>query len=119
MMQRLLPEKLLGTVADAIELRALTQALDLRMAQALQGLAPRRKKLDARRDAEAYRDVGPPRLRSRELDLLRIDDAGLSEAPKRPQGAALLGYTRGAAQPYRQWTGRCDHGPGRGEEGGV
>src|SRR3546814_13235731 len=38
MMQRLLPEKLLGTVADAIELGALTQALDLPMAPAPQAL---------------------------------------------------------------------------------
>ena len=46
MMKRLLPERLLGTVADAIELGALTQALDLRMAEALDGLAPRRRRLD-------------------------------------------------------------------------
>ena len=37
-MQRLLPGALLETVADAIELGALTQALDLRMAKAAKGI---------------------------------------------------------------------------------
>src|SRR5689334_11544310 len=41
-MQRLLPATLLETVAGAIELGALTQALDLRMAERLQRIAPRR-----------------------------------------------------------------------------
>src|SRR3546814_10424060 len=83
MMQRLLPEKLLGTVADAIELGALTQALDQRMAQALQALAPRRKKLDAALYAEAYREVGLPRLRSHQIDLIRSVGSGFgrSEEP--------------------------------------
>ncbi|MDN5783007.1 MAG: hypothetical protein L0H23_13465, partial [Luteimonas sp.] len=71
MMQRLLPEKLLGTVADAIELGALTQALDLRLAQALQALAPRRKKLDDALYARAYREAGLPRLRAHQIDLIR------------------------------------------------
>ena len=47
MMQRLLPSALLSTVADAIELGLLTHAFDLRMAQRLQTLAPRRRRLDA------------------------------------------------------------------------
>ena len=54
-MQRLLPGALLETVADAIELGALTQALDLRMAQRLQWLAPRRRALDMALYGEAYR----------------------------------------------------------------
>src|SRR3546814_7750572 len=98
MMQRLLPEKLLGTVADAIELGALTQALDLRMAQALQALAPRRKKLDAALYAEAYREVGLPRLRSHQIDLIRSVGSGFGTALKLPGVAALLAFSRGPAK---------------------
>src|SRR3546814_19123951 len=80
MMQRLLAEKLLGTVADAIARGALTQALDLRMAQVLQALAPRRKKLDAALYAEAYREVGLPRPRSHQSDLIRSVRPGFGKA---------------------------------------
>lgn len=98
MMQRLLPEKLLGTVADAIELGALTQALDLRMAQALQALAPRRKKLDAALYGQAYREVGLPRLRARQIDLIRSVGSGFGRALKLPGVAALLAFSRGPAK---------------------
>lgn len=98
MMQRLLPEKLLGTVADAIELGALTQALDLRMAQALQALAPRRRKLDEALYAEAYREVGLPRLRSHQIDLIRSVGGGFGRALKLPGVAALLAFSRGPAK---------------------
>src|SRR3546814_10378999 len=98
MMQRLLPEKLLGTVADAIELGALTQALDLRMAQALQALAPRRRKLDAALYAEAYREVGLPRLRSHQIALIRSVGRGFGKALKLPGVAALLAFSRGPAK---------------------
>ncbi|GAA3919440.1 FFLEELY motif protein [Luteimonas lutimaris] len=98
MMQRLLPEKLLGTVADAIELGALTQALDLRMAQALQTLAPRRKKLDAALYGEAYREVGLPRLRAYQIDLIGSVGSGFGRALKLPGVAALLAFSRGPAK---------------------
>lgn len=74
MMQRLLPAALLKTVADGIELAALTHALDLRMAEALQGLAGRRRGIDAALYARAYREVGLPRLRARQIAL--IDEVG-------------------------------------------
>ena len=98
MMQRLLPEKLLGTVADAIELGALTQALDLRMAQALQALAPRRKKLDEALYAKAYRETGLPRLRAHQIDLIRRVGGGFGRALKLPGVAALLAFSRGPAK---------------------
>ena len=47
MMQKLLPAALLKTVADGIELAALTHALDLRMAEALESLGGRRRSIDA------------------------------------------------------------------------
>ena len=98
MMQRLLPEKLLGTVADAIELGALTQSLDLRMAQALQGLAPRRKKLDVELYGEAYRAVGLRRLRARQIDLIHGVGSGFGKALRLPGVAALLAFSRGPAK---------------------
>lgn len=98
MMQRLLPEKLLATVADAIELGALTQALDLRMAASLQALAPRRRKLDESLYAEAYRDVGLPRLRAHQIDLIRRVGGGFGRALKLPGVAALLAFSRGPAR---------------------
>lgn len=45
-MQRLAAADVLETLADAIELGALSHAFDLRMAEALERLAPRRKTLD-------------------------------------------------------------------------
>lgn len=98
MMQRLLPDKLLDTVADAIALGALTQALDLRMAQALQGLAPRRRKLDATLYGQAYRAVGLPRLRARQISLIRSVGGGFGRALKLPGVAALLAFSRGPAK---------------------
>ena len=74
MMQKLLPTALLKTVADGIELGALTHAFDLRMAEALEALAPRRRGLDADLYARAYREVGRPHMRTRQIEL--IDDVG-------------------------------------------
>ena len=98
MMKRLLPERLLGTVADAIELGALTQALDLRMAEALDGLAPRRRKLDEGLYARAYRDVGLPRLRARQINLIHRVGVGFGRALKLPGVTALLAFSRGPAR---------------------
>ncbi len=98
MMKRLLPERLLGTVADAIELGALTQALDLRMAEALDGLAPRRRRLDEALYAKAYRAVGLPRLRARQISLLHEVGVGFGRALKLPGVTALLAFSRGPAR---------------------
>jgi hypothetical protein len=98
MMQRLLPEKLLGTVADAIELGALTQALDLRMAQALEAAAPKRRRLDVALYGEAYRQVGLPRLRARQIGLIVAVGGGFGRALRLPGVAALLAFSRGPAK---------------------
>ncbi|WP_242107396.1 FFLEELY motif protein [Luteimonas aquatica] len=98
MMQRLLPKRLLETVADAIELGVLSHALDLRMAEALQALAPRRKRLDAALYGEAYRAIGLPRLRARQIGLIRSVGAGFGRALKMPGVAALLAFSRGPAK---------------------
>ena len=94
MMQRLLPDALVATVADGIELGALTHALDLRMAQALQRLAPRRRSLDEALYAQAYRDVGLPRLRARQIGLIDHVGQGLAAACRMPGVSMLLKLSR-------------------------
>lgn len=98
MLQRLLPAAVLATVADAIELGALTHAFDLRMAEALQRLAPARRKLDAELYARAYREVGRPRLRARQIGLIAEVGAGLAHAVKLPGVRLLLKLSRGPAR---------------------
>ncbi|MEL1264288.1 FFLEELY motif protein [Pseudoxanthomonas putridarboris] len=98
MMQRLLPAAVLHTVADGIELGALTHALDVRMAEALQRIAPGRRKLDAELYAKAYREVGHPRLRRHQIDLIAEVGVGLARAVKTPGVATLLKLSRGPAK---------------------
>lgn len=97
-MQRLLPQSLLETLADAIELGALSHALDLRMAEALHRLAPRRTTLDDELYARAYRGVGLPRLRSHQIDLIAVAGFGLGHALRGRGVATLLGVLRGPAR---------------------
>jgi hypothetical protein len=98
MMQRVLPAAVLGTVADGIELGALTQALDLRMAETLHRLAPGRKKLDADLYAKAYREVGHARLREHQIDLIANVGVGLARAVRMPGVITLLKLSRGPAR---------------------
>jgi hypothetical protein len=94
----LLPKRLLSTVSDAIELGALTHALDLRMAGALGRIAPRRRRLDEALYAEAYRLVGFPRLRARQIELIGEVGSGFGRALNLPGVAALLAFSRGPAR---------------------
>jgi len=98
MLQRLLPGAVLGTVTDAIELGALTHAFDLRMAEALQRLAPTRRKLDADLYAKAYREVGHVRLRAHQIGLIARVGTGLAHAVKLPGVLLLLKLSRGPAK---------------------
>lgn len=97
-MQRLLPQSLLETLADAIELGALSHALDLRMAEALMRLAPRRKTLDDDLYGRAYRDVGLPRLRAHQVDLIVVAGYGLGHALRTRGVSTLLSVLRGPAR---------------------
>lgn len=94
MMERLLPASLLVTVADAIALGALTHAFDLRMAEALQS---DHGPLDAERYARAYRQIGHPRLRMRQIDLVCDVGHGLGAALRMPGLRMLLRLSRGPA----------------------
>lgn len=98
MMQHLLPATLLETVADAIELGLLTHAFDLRMAQVLQRIAPRRRKLDRDLYAQAYRLAGLPRLRGHQIDLIARVGNGLGQALRLPGVTLLLKLSRGPAK---------------------
>lgn len=97
-MQRLLPGALLGTLADAIELGLLTHAFDLRLAQVLEGMAPRQRTLDAALYAQAYRIAGLPRLRSHQIDLIARVGVDLASALRMPGVAMLLRLSRGPAR---------------------
>ncbi|SHE53067.1 hypothetical protein SAMN02745204_00623 [Thermomonas hydrothermalis] len=94
MMQRLLPEPLLLTLADAIALAALSHAFDLRMAQALHDLAPVTATLDVPLYGQAYRQVGHPRLRAWQIALIDEVGSGLAAAVQMPGVARLLRLSR-------------------------
>ena len=94
MMQKLLPAALLKTVADGIELGALTHAFDLRMAAALEALAGRKRTIDAALYARAYREVGRPRLRARQIALIDEVGQGLWAALRMHGVGALLKISR-------------------------
>ena len=98
MMQRLLPGALLDTVADGIALGALTHAFDLRMAVALERIAPARGELDEASYASAYREVGRPRLRGHQIDLIHAVGSGLASALRQPGVAGLLRLSRAPAR---------------------
>jgi hypothetical protein len=98
MMQRLLPSALLETVTDAIELGALTHAFDVRMAQALLHLAPTRRRLDEALYARAYREVGLPHLRGRQIELIGRVGRGLGHALRNAGVSTLLTLSRGPAR---------------------
>lgn len=98
MMQRLLPETLLSTVADAIELGLLTHALDLRMAQVLGRIAEPHGRLDAALYAHAYRVAGLPRLRAWQIDLIARVGTGLEHALRMPGVSMLLRLSRAPAR---------------------
>ncbi|MDH5821508.1 hypothetical protein QFW77_00670 [Luteimonas sp. RD2P54] len=98
MMQKLLPPRLLDTIASAIELGALSQALDLRMAAALQHLAPRGRRLTQDLYGRAYREVGLPRLRAHQIAMIEEVGSGFGRALRQRGVAALLAFSRGPAR---------------------
>ena len=94
MMQRLLPAALLEAITDGIALAALSHAFDLRMAQALEALSPRGRRLDDALYARVYRQVGHPRLRMRQIELIDEVGSGLGEALRMPGVGSLLRLSR-------------------------
>jgi len=94
LMRKLLPAHLIETAADAIELAWISHAFDLRMAEQLERLAPRSKKLDEALYAKAYRAVGKPRLRAHQIALVLRVGKTLDEAVHKPWIPRLLRASR-------------------------
>jgi hypothetical protein len=94
LMRKLLPEHLIETAADAIELAWLSHALDMRMAEALerQGVAP--AALDEDSYAAAYRAVGKRRIREHQIALILRVGATLDHAVHKPWIPRLLRASR-------------------------
>ena len=91
---RLLPEDFLITAADAIELGALSHALDLRMVARLQDHFGGDLRLDAARYARTYRDCGLRRLRGRQIDLVQEVGHALDDAVRHPMLGRVLRLSR-------------------------
>lgn len=94
LMRKLLPEHLIETAADAIELAWLSHALDLRMAAALERQGTRPAELDDESYSAAYRAVGKRRIRDHQIALvLRVGET-LDEAVHKPWIPRLLRASR-------------------------
>lgn len=94
LMMRLLPEPLIATVADAIALSALSHGLDLRMADTLAKSLPADAAIDVENYAAAYRSVGLPRLRRKQIALIGWLGHGLDVAVRKPALGRLLTLSR-------------------------
>lgn len=94
LMKKLLPAHLIETAADAIELAWISHAFDLRMAEQLEKLSPRARKLDEALYAKAYRAVGKPRLRAHQIALVLRVGTTLDEAVHKPWIPRLLRASR-------------------------
>ena len=70
LMSRLLPDSLLVAAADAIGLAVLSHAFDLRMAEQLAARRRPDAPITLADYGEAYRAVGCPRLRRRQIELI-------------------------------------------------
>lgn len=95
-MRRVLPERLLGAAAGAIELAVLSHALDLRVAEALAPIGP--MPLDESRYAAAYRSTGLRRLRRHQVELIVDLGLTLDRAVSKPMIGHLLRISRGPAR---------------------
>lgn len=97
LMRRVLPGKLIGAAADAIELAVLSHAMDLRLAASLHRLidAPPISDLDYGR---AYRQCGLTRLRRYQVLLIHRLGVDLERAVSIPAIGTLLRMSRGPAR---------------------
>lgn len=101
---RLLPEEFILTAADAIELGALSHALDLRMVDRLiQRHGARARALDSDTYGLAYRDCGLPRLRRRQIDLIIEVGHALDAAVRHPMLGRVLRLSRMPARMAGVW----------------
>lgn len=92
---KLLPAAGLETVADAIELDALSEDLDLAMVAAL---GKRASAIDAAAYGRAYRKVGRRQDRDRQIDLIQHLGQSLDRLARRPLVNVSLAMMRKPAQ---------------------
>jgi hypothetical protein len=97
LMRRVLPEKLLLAIADTLELAVLSHAFDLRMADALSTRVAS-DAIDGASYAEAYREVGRPRLRRHQIRLITSIGLILDRAVSTPFVGGLLRMSRRPAR---------------------
>ncbi|MCB1554967.1 MAG: hypothetical protein KDJ14_14260 [Xanthomonadales bacterium] len=95
-MRRVLPEKLLGAAADAIELAVLSHLFDLRLAKLMYDMGC--ESLDDERYGELYRRCGLPRLRQHQIHLIVVLGITLDRAVSVPMIGQLLRLARGPAR---------------------
>ncbi len=96
MLVRLLPEAALATIADAIEMDALSERLDLAMATLLResdSLA-----IDEPAYADAYRRAGSRRDRERQIELIATIGQSLDRLVRHPMLGRLLKAMGGPAR---------------------
>lgn len=96
-MVRWLPEAMLGTVADALELDWISHVLDLRVATLLESSAGGGRSIDAARYARAYAEAGTAAERGRQIDLLMAVGRELETIVRKPIVYAVLRMARGPA----------------------
>jgi hypothetical protein len=96
-MVRWLPEAMLETVADALELDWISHVLDMRVATVLEGSARGDRSIDVARYARAYAEAGTAAERGRQLDLLMGVGRELETIVRRPIVYAVLRMARGPA----------------------
>jgi hypothetical protein len=94
---RWLPEAMLDTVADALELDWLSHRLDLRVAVALPASVRNGAPIRIASYVEAYREAGTPDDRERQIDLLMAVGRELESIVRVPLVYGVLKLARGAA----------------------
>ncbi len=98
LMSRILPHSLLGAAVDAVELEVLSHAFDLRMAAALAKILRAGEVIGMDSYAQAYREVGAPRLRRRQVELILGVGWTLDAAVKKHGVAKILRASRTPAR---------------------
>lgn len=98
-MLRWLPEAMLGTVADALELDLLSHRLDSRVATAMAETSGERAPIiDVARYADAYRIAGTPTERAQQIALLIRVGRELESIVQKPLIYTVLRFSRGPAE---------------------
>ena len=93
---RFLPDKALATLAAALEMDALSEHLDGKLVAALRSVQNNKEplKIDANRYQRAYRNVGQPEQRLRQIALTQSIGGALDQLARKPLLRGLLRMMR-------------------------